>query len=105
MYVFNFIRGGKGFHCNVHGKGAFTKRFNTLSEVVSYMERGHRSIYFASHEEWDKLTPRERHILREKFKTVTEKHNRRAAKNMTNHIRDKLNELGISSSTQKVGSQ
>lgn len=80
------------------GRGAFVKRFNTLSEVVKYMTSSKQSILFASHEEWEKLTPSERHILRTKFQAVVKKHDTQEAKKVLNKVQEKLNELGISPS-------
>lgn len=87
MYTVEFIRAGNhGKHYNMKARGAFTKRFRTLSEIAGYVTSSTDLMFAKPIGEWEGFTERERHILKKKLIAIP-------AKRYTNHIRDTLRSI------------
>ena len=103
MYTIKFIRAGQhGKDYNMKARGAFTKRFRTLSEIVKYVTSSTDILFAEPWSKWENMTDQEKHILKMKLHATLEKRNRRIAKRKLEETREKLTELGIKPKPQVV---
>lgn len=93
MYTFQFIRVGIHGTCyNRKGKGAFTKRFKTLSEAAKYVTSS-KDIVFAG--PLNNITRKENRILQAKIASINKKQTQEYIKQLAADTRERLINYGF----------